>query len=122
MALYHALPSFRGKSRLSTWIYRITKNRCLNRIKFLKRRRIGKHMNMDDPAVAKGCVDGETRAQDDKDPHRLLLNEELSEVIQRSLERLPEKQRAAPRAPPRRHGGEGARASSRSGERVSTFR
>ena len=30
VALYHSLPSFRGESKLSTWIYRITRNRCLN--------------------------------------------------------------------------------------------
>src|SRR5262245_7867004 len=53
VALYHHLPEFRGESRLSTWIYRITKNRALNRLKFLKRRQHGSHVDVDDPAVSR---------------------------------------------------------------------
>ena len=38
LTVFRAIGQFRGESRLSTWIYRITRNHCLNRIKFLKRR------------------------------------------------------------------------------------
>ena len=37
--VFKAIASFRGDSRLSTWIYRIAVNLCKNRIKYLGRRR-----------------------------------------------------------------------------------
>ncbi len=38
LTIFKSIGTFRGESRLSTWIYRITRNHCLNRLKFLKRR------------------------------------------------------------------------------------
>lgn len=38
LTVYTSIRTFREESLLSTWIYRITRNHCLNRIKFLKRR------------------------------------------------------------------------------------
>jgi RNA polymerase sigma-70 factor (ECF subfamily) len=93
VTLHHSLGSFRGESRLSTWIYRITRNRCLNRIKFLKRRHVGRHADIDDPAVAPGVVDTETKLSGAKDPTRKLANDELSALLQEHLLKLPEEQR-----------------------------
>jgi RNA polymerase sigma-70 factor (ECF subfamily) len=36
--VFKAVGTFRGDSRLSTWIYRITVNLCKNRLKYLRRR------------------------------------------------------------------------------------
>src|SRR5437870_4767687 len=33
VTLFRTLKGFRAESRLSTWIYRVTRNHCLNRIK-----------------------------------------------------------------------------------------
>lgn len=93
VALHKALPDFRGDSRLSTWIYRITKNRCLNRIKFLKRRHIGQLADVDDPAVAGAAMDPDASAGGLKDPRRRLAEAELSDLVQVHLQRLPEEQR-----------------------------
>ncbi|WP_421803333.1 RNA polymerase sigma factor [Flagellimonas sp.] len=38
--VYKSLPSFKGDSKLSTWIYRIAYNTCLDRIKKIKKKRI----------------------------------------------------------------------------------
>nr|WP_297787014.1 sigma-70 family RNA polymerase sigma factor [uncultured Allomuricauda sp.] len=38
--VYKSLPSFKGDSKLSTWMYRITYNTCLDRIKKIKKKRI----------------------------------------------------------------------------------
>lgn len=93
VALYHALPTFRGESRLSTWIYRITRNRCLNKLKFLKRRHVGNHADIDDPAVARGVGDPETEDRGARDPARKLAGKELSQILERHLRALPEEQR-----------------------------
>lgn len=94
VTLYGALGSFRGESKLSTWIYRITRNRCLNRMKFLKRRHVGLLADIDDPALQGACADVETRAAGQKDPHKKLQNDELSALLERLLLELPEEQRA----------------------------
>ena len=93
VALYHSLPSFRGESRLSTWIYRITRNRCLNKIKFLKRRHVGSHADIDDPVVARATADPDTDVRGARDPDRRLERAELSTVLERHLRALPEEQR-----------------------------
>ncbi len=90
VAVYHALPEFRGDSKLSTWMYRITKNRCLNRIKFLKRRHIGEHQDIHDPAVASQVGDP---GQQKRDPRRLLEQQELSALVQSGLQKLSPEQR-----------------------------
>src|SRR5256885_15591338 len=38
VSVHQALPTFRFDSKVSTWIYRISKNHCLNRLKYLERR------------------------------------------------------------------------------------
>lgn len=94
VTLYRALESFRGESKLSTWIYRITRNRCLNRLKFLKRRHVGQLADIDDPALAGACADPETIGAGRKDPRKKLHDDELSALLERLLLKLPEEQRA----------------------------
>lgn len=48
LTVFKAIGTFRAESRLSTWIYRITRNHCLNRIKFLRRRAHERRQSLDD--------------------------------------------------------------------------
>jgi len=48
VSLHQHLPGFREDSKLSTWIYRISKNHCLNRLKYLGRRGRGRRSPADD--------------------------------------------------------------------------
>jgi RNA polymerase sigma-70 factor (ECF subfamily) len=48
VALHQHLPGFREDSKLSTWIYRISKNHCLNRLKYLGRRGRGRRGVVED--------------------------------------------------------------------------
>jgi RNA polymerase sigma-70 factor (ECF subfamily) len=93
VALYHHLPEFRGESRLSTWVYRITKNRALNRLKFLKRRHHGVHSDVDDPVVARGIADPDTGHGNARDPERRLHGAATSRTLEEHLLALPEEQR-----------------------------
>lgn len=94
VALYHHLPDFRGESRLSTWIYRITKNRALNRLKFLSRRQHGVQADVDDPAVSGLVRDPDTGAGAQRDPEVLLVGQELSALLEHHLRQLPAEQRS----------------------------
>jgi RNA polymerase sigma-70 factor (ECF subfamily) len=42
VSVHQNLGKFREDARLSTWIFRISKNQCLNRLKYLKRRGRGR--------------------------------------------------------------------------------
>ncbi|MEC3966036.1 RNA polymerase sigma factor [Flagellimonas halotolerans] len=43
--VYKSLPSFKGDSKVSTWVYRIAYNSCLDRLKKIKRKRV--HTDLD---------------------------------------------------------------------------
>lgn len=47
VTLYRHAHTFRGESRVSTWLYRIAKNQALNRLKYLERRGRGTQTSMD---------------------------------------------------------------------------
>ena len=53
LQIWKALPSYRGDASLSTWIYAITRNRCLTRRKDLRERR---SISIEEPSV-KAAVD-----------------------------------------------------------------
>jgi RNA polymerase sigma-70 factor (ECF subfamily) len=93
VTLHHHLGAFRGDSRLSTWVYRITKNRALNRLKFLKRRQHGAQADVDDPAVARAVADPDTGDGAAHDPVRRLAGSELGRTLEQHLRALPEEQR-----------------------------
>jgi len=48
---YQALPNFRGDSKFSTWIYKITRNLCLSELR--KRDRKGEHLSLEEEGEEK---------------------------------------------------------------------
>ena len=52
LTVFKSIDSFRGDSKLSTWLYRIATNHCKNRIKYLDRRARGKKTELDDLSEA----------------------------------------------------------------------
>jgi hypothetical protein len=49
ITVYKSLEDFRGDSRFSTWLYRVTVNHCKNRIKYLGRRKYYQSQSFDEP-------------------------------------------------------------------------
>ena len=85
---YRSWNTFRGDAEISTWLYRITINLCLNHIEQQKRRNFfqftGDFLN-----------DFFNHPSEEKNPHQLLEETELKKAIQKAVDTLPEKQRTA---------------------------
>ena len=78
LKVYRGLPTFRGDARLSTWIYRIAVNTCLNWISARK----GRTDELPDDLVDKGLS-----------PAERLYEREVREVVQAAIRKLPDRQR-----------------------------
>jgi len=90
-ALHAAVARFRGDSRLSTWIYKVAKNRCLNRLKHLKRRGHDRTQPLD--AVHEAELSAQPGHPGPAGPQEALLEKEQQARVQAAIARLPEDQR-----------------------------
>ncbi|MFZ2488046.1 MAG: sigma-70 family RNA polymerase sigma factor [Anaerolineae bacterium] len=83
---------FEGRSKLSTWLYRITTNAALMRL----RRRREDTVSLDEPQATD---EGETLPRElgdwTVDPSRMALSQELLQVMEAAVESLPASLRAA---------------------------
>ncbi len=92
LQVWQAAKSFKGKSKFTTWLYRICVNRCLNEIKAARRKNwlqffrnlSGSRGSQDEP-----LLDDALNAED------LLLARERSRQISNALQSLSENQRIA---------------------------
>ena len=91
LSAIQALPRFQGRSKLSTWLYRIASNQCLMRRRRAAAAPVEFFMDDsdDDPAevMPKYFVDWSY------DPDSLLLDAELQQVMEKAIEALPPKLR-----------------------------
>lgn len=90
ISVYNALPGFRGESRLSTWILRIARNHCLNRIKAYKRRSRGVE-RLGSDVRSLGAMPGVAASQ--QLPDSIVISNETRIQIERAIGELPPKQR-----------------------------
>jgi RNA polymerase sigma-70 factor (ECF subfamily) len=78
---WRGLKAFKGQARLSTWLYRIAVNACLNRV----------HQNKPDTQALESEELVDTRTED---PRATLLRAERAVAVRRAIAQLPDKQRA----------------------------
>jgi len=90
VTLHQSLDTFKGQSQLSTWIYRITRNRCLNRLKYLERRAWRQSSELDAVPPAR-LLEGNANAP--ASPDKVLEGQQLQLILERALEELPEETR-----------------------------
>ncbi|RME23670.1 MAG: sigma-70 family RNA polymerase sigma factor [Deltaproteobacteria bacterium] len=90
LTVFKAIDGFRGDSSLSTWIYRITRNHCLNRIKFLKRRGHGRKQQLSDTkeAGADGTPLGNPLGQRPAAPDRSAEQRQLQRLVEEKIKEL----------------------------------
>ncbi len=82
--LQSALAGFRGDAELSTWLYRVTLNRCKD---VLRRRR---HESLDAPG---GPASAARRIGVETDPGASVDRQRRRSAVRQAVERLPEEQR-----------------------------
>jgi RNA polymerase sigma-70 factor (ECF subfamily) len=89
--VYRSLQNFGGNSALSTWIYRITVNKCLD---FLRKKKTRKRFG-----IFSGLFGNEGEQLHDSQhfdhPGVLLENKEKSKMLFLAIEQLPENQKTA---------------------------
>jgi RNA polymerase sigma-70 factor (ECF subfamily) len=88
---FRALPSFKGESQFSTWLYRIVANTCLD-----ERRKMAKRpalVSLDKPLDTGEGKLALTLPDNTPDPLTTALAGELHEEIGRLLEKLPQEQK-----------------------------
>lgn len=94
ITVFKAIGSFRGDSKLSTWLYRVATNHCKNRIKYLGRRARGAKKEFDEvgdrDAIESASMS--TSAQLPR-PDEVVTGRETEGFIRRALAELPEDQR-----------------------------
>ena len=88
---YRALGNFRGDSAFYTWLYRIAINTAKNYLVARTRRGFDSQVDVQDAER----IENAPQLQGMDTPERLLLNEEIVEVIKTAIDKLPEEMRIA---------------------------
>lgn len=95
VTVFKSIDSFRGDSKLSTWLYRVACNHCKNRIKYLGRRahRATKEL---DAAAERAMLDSppSTLGQQTAGPAEILEGMQLERLLQQAIAELDEEHRA----------------------------
>lgn len=87
--IYRTIEKFRGDSKISTWLYRIATNRSLN---FLRDNK--KYSNSESYSNEPEIFEN-TTPNSDPNPEQNTLNSERAKIIDKAINSLPEKQKAA---------------------------
>lgn len=88
---YRGIQTFKGESKVYTWLYSIAGNLARNRLRDSKRRGRDKAMSFEAVAERGGPVP----AREDRSPETAARQAELDELLQACLEELPEHYRMA---------------------------
>lgn len=90
--VYNSAKRYEPKAKFSTWIYRITKNLCLNEL----RRRKRKFISLDETiSTEEGELKREIASPDVTSPYEDTSKHELQKVVKEAIESLPANQRIA---------------------------
>jgi RNA polymerase sigma-70 factor (ECF subfamily) len=88
---YRALPGFRGDSAFYTWLYRIAVNSAKNYLVASSRKPPSSDVDADDADY----FDGSDALKEHDSPERLLLSDEIRQVVFDTIESLPDELRTA---------------------------
>ena len=90
VTVFKAIGTFKGKSRLSTWLYRIAANHAKNRLKYLSRRRADRRQSLE---VTSESEIHRARPNYQDAPESVAIGLELERLVQDALTRLEDDHR-----------------------------
>ena len=90
ITVFKSIDTFRGDSKLSTWLYRIVVNHCKNRIKYLARRHDRDRTDFDDGVARRADAAGVTGPTQMPRPDSHLEGLELERQVGRAIASLDE--------------------------------
>jgi RNA polymerase sigma-70 factor (ECF subfamily) len=92
ITVFKSIDTFRGDSKLSTWLYRVTANHCKNRIKYLARRHDRDRVDFNEQVdrTATGVMAGPRSV---RRPDQQLEEMELERIMQTAIAELDESHR-----------------------------
>jgi RNA polymerase sigma-70 factor (ECF subfamily) len=93
ITVFKAIDTFRGDSKLSTWIFRIAANHCRNRHKYLARRHYRSTQQLSDANEGALLSAADSIQAQFRSPERALEDRRLDQAIQQELASLDEEQR-----------------------------
>ena len=85
LRIYRSIDTFRGESKITTWIYSITSNVCIDRLRKLQRHMV----SIDDPFDEDGRTIAELIADEAPDPERELESKQMAELVRAQVRTLP---------------------------------
>ncbi len=89
MSIYQSIVFFKGDSLLSTWVYRITINKCREIIRHKgRKKRFGIHKEMNDTTTFQ-------LPSENKNPEEILASNERIQTLMSAINALPETQKIA---------------------------
>lgn len=84
--VFKAIGTFRGDSKLSTWVYRIAVNLCKNRLKYLKVRHEGEKDALDDVEERVPITEARaTTVGEVERPDEMVAGKQIELVVQRAI-------------------------------------
>ncbi len=92
LEVYQSAKTFEGKSSVRTWIYRITVNKCLDKLRYLKRK---KRFALVKSLFKPDTTEIQHDAEDFEHPGITLERQEYAKILFKALKRLPPQQRTA---------------------------
>ena len=91
ITILQSISQFQQRSRLSTWIYRIAVNRCRNHLKYLRRRRMEKHVAFEEELEHSDMSPSQSDVF--SRPDRAVEAMEVQQFIQAVMAHLPDEHR-----------------------------
>ena len=94
VTVWKAIDSFRGDSKLSTWLYRIAANQCKNRIKYLGRRSYGATGQLEESEALIHQAQPSLLAPHTDGPEQVLQGRQTQRLLEEGIAALDEDHRA----------------------------
>ncbi len=85
LRIYRSINKFRGESKITTWIYRITSNVCINRLRKMQLEVV----SLDEPLDEDGRTVAELIADKAPDPESELKSKQIAELVRSNVRTLP---------------------------------